>query len=103
MLLVVHHDQDGVYTGQRWLIQLLLRDKVRVSYALNGARDNTMMASFNGHFKIENNSILWEQKDLRGVIKVVKSRMWYYNDIRRHSSLDNLAPSRYLKQSGVKA
>ena len=101
--VVVHHDQDGVYTGQKWLSQLLLRDKVRVSYSLNGARGNTAMESFNGHFKAENASILWEQKGLMGVIKVVERGMWYYNDIRRHASLDNLAPSRYLRNNGINA
>lgn len=101
--VVVHHDQDGVYTGHQWLSQLLLGDTVRVSYALNGARGNTAMESFNGHFKAENHSILWEQRDMKGVIKVVESRMWYYNDIRRHASLDNLAPSRYLIKLGVEA
>jgi len=101
--VVVHHDQDGVYTGHEWLGQLLLRDKVRVSYTLNGARGNTAMESFHGHFKEENHSILWEQRDLKGVIKVVENRMWYYNDIRRHASLDNWAPSRYLKKLGIEA
>jgi putative transposase len=101
--VVVHHDQDGVYTGHQWLSQLLLRDQVRVSYSLNGARGNTAMESFNGHFKTENRSILWEQKDLKGVIKVVESRLWYYNDIRRHASLDNIAPARFLKNIGINA
>ena len=101
--VVVHHDQDGVYTGQKWLSQLLLRDKVRVSYTLNGARGNTAMESFNGHFKAENDSILWEQKDLMGVIQVVERGMLYYNNVRRHASLGNLAPSRYLRNNGINA
>lgn len=101
--VVVHHDQDGVYTGHQWLWQLRLQDKVRVSYSLNGAKDNTAMESFNGHFKAENDSVLWDQKDLAGVIRVVETRMRYYNDIRRHASLDNVSPADYLVKLGVKA
>jgi len=98
--VIVHHDQDTVYTGHEWLRHVRLLDKVRVSYALNGARDNTEMESFNSHFKVENASILWEQKDLRGVIRVVQSRLLYYNDIRRHASLGNVAPAEFLRKHG---
>jgi transposase InsO family protein len=98
--LIVHHDQDSVYTGNEWLHQIRLVDNVRVSYALNGARDNTEMESFNGHFKEENSSILWEQRDLRGVIRVVQSRIVYYNDIRRHASLGNVSPANFLRENG---
>lgn len=99
--VVVHQDQDGVYTGHRWLWQLRIKDRVRVSYSLNGARGNTVMESFNGHFKTENGSQLWDQRDLIGVVKVVESAMHYYNDIRRHASLDNMAPAIFLKEIGV--
>jgi transposase InsO family protein len=98
--VVVHQDQDGVYTGHRWLWQLRIKDRVRVSYSLNGARGNTAMESFNGHFKAENGSRLWDQRNLAGVVKVVESAMHYYNDIRRHASLDNMAPTEFLKEIG---
>ena len=62
--VVVHQDQDGVYTGHQWLWQLRLKDRVRVSYSLNGARGNTAMESFHGHFKAENGSRLWDQRNL---------------------------------------
>jgi len=99
--VVVHQDQDGVYTGHEWLWQLRIKDRVRVSYSLNGARGNTAMESFNGHFKAENGSRLWDQRNLAGVVKVVESAMHYYNDIRRHASLDNTAPAVFLKEIGV--
>jgi len=99
--VIVHQDQDGVYTGHEWLRTLRLRDGVRVSYSLDGARGNTAMESFIGHFKQENAGILWEQTDLLGVVRVVESRMLYYNDIRRHASLGNIAPADFLKQHGV--
>jgi len=59
------------------------------------------MESFNGHFKAENESILWDQKDMAGVIRVVERRMWYYNEVRRHASLDNTAPVNFLKKVGI--
>ena len=99
--VVVHQDQDGVYTGHQWLWQLRIKDKVRVSYSLDGARGNTAMESFNGHFKAEYGSRLWDQRDLAGVVRVVESGMSYYNNIRRHASLDNMAPTAFLKEIGI--
>lgn len=99
--VVVHQDQDGVYTGHQWLWQLRMKDNVRVSYSLDGARGNTAMESFNSHFKAEYRSRLWDQRNLAGVVRVVESAMPYYNDIRRHASLDNMAPAIFLKEIGI--
>jgi putative transposase len=38
--MVMHHDRDPVYTGYGWTSQLLLKDELRISYALRGAKDN---------------------------------------------------------------
>ena len=38
--MIVHHDQDSVYTSYRWLRQLLIEDKAVVSYCERGAKDN---------------------------------------------------------------
>jgi putative transposase len=97
--LVVHHDQDSVYTGYRWTGQLLLKDKVRPSYALNGARDNPAMESFFGRFKTENRSLLLDAQTLRELQEVVTKRMHYYNLERRHSSLENQPPQAYIQQA----
>jgi len=98
--VVMHHDQDPAYTSHAWIAALRLRDRVRLSYSLNGARGNTHIESFNGHFKEENASLFWEQRNFDGVCRVVQSRMTYYNDIRRHASLDNIAPVAFLKKHG---
>jgi putative transposase len=58
--VIVHHDQDSVYTSYAWTGQLSLRDGVRLSYALEGCRDNTEMESFHSRFKSENRSLLVE-------------------------------------------
>ncbi len=94
--VIVHHDQDSVYTSYAWTGQLVLRDLVRLSYALDGCRDNTEMESFHSRFKSENRSLLVEAASLAELERVVGQRMAYDNRRRRHSALGNLAPLTYL-------
>jgi putative transposase len=94
--LIVHHDQDPVFTSYRWTSHLLLRDQVRVSYALNGARDNPQMESFIGRFKTENRSLLLDAQTLEELRVAVGERMDYYNSRRRHSSIGYQAPILYI-------
>jgi putative transposase len=96
--VIVHHDQDSVYTGYGWSGQLLVKDQVRLSYALNGAQDNPEMESFNGRFKTENHSLLLEAQNIAELRKIVSQRMHYYNTERRHSSLDYSAPRAFIEQ-----
>ncbi len=95
--MIMHHDQDSVYTGHMWTGQLLLKDKVRLSYALDGARDNTEMESFNGHFKQEGNSLFMDAGDMGELKAVVSRQMKYYNTKRRHSSLGYVSPMAYIR------
>ena len=94
--LIVHHDQDPVYTGYGWTGQLLLRDAVRLSYALEGCRDNPEMESFHSRFKTENRSLLLDALTLADLERVVAQRIAYYNGRRRHSSVGNQAPLTFL-------
>jgi len=48
---IIHHDQDTVYTGYRWLRAVLIKHRARISFSENGAKGNTSMESFNGRFK----------------------------------------------------
>ena len=97
--LIVHHDRGSVYTSYAWTSRLLLDDEVKVSYALNGARDNTSMESFNGRFKTENQSLFREAESLEELTKIINDRMKYYNEERRHSALGNQAPIDWLKEN----
>jgi len=90
--LVVHHDQDPVYTGYRWTGQLLIQDKARVSYALNGARDNPYIEAFFSRFKTENRSLFLDAQSLDELRRIVAERIAYYNTVRRHSSIGYRAP-----------
>jgi putative transposase len=93
---IVHHDQDPVYTGYGWTGELLLRDHVRLSYALDGCRDNPEMESFNSRFKSENRSLLLDATSHADLVRVVGQRIRYYNRRRRHSALGNQAPLAWL-------
>ena len=95
--LIMHHDQDAVYTSYAWTGQLLVADQVRLSYALHGAKDNPEMEAFNGRFKTENHSLFLEALILEQLRAVVAERVAYYNHPRRHSSLAYLSPLDYLK------
>ncbi len=96
--MIIHHDQDSVYTGYAWTGQLLLEDQVRLSYALNGARDNPEMESFIGRFKTENHSLFLDAQSVTELREVVDQQMHYYNTERRHSALNYQSPLTYIEQ-----
>jgi putative transposase len=94
--IVMHHDQDPVYTSYDWTGQLLLRDKLQLSYSLDGARGNTEMEAFISRFKNENRSLLLDAPTIEALEQVVNERMRYYNEVRRHSALQNQPPRTFL-------
>jgi transposase InsO family protein len=96
--IIIHHDQDPVYTSYDWTGQLLLQDRLHVSYTLDGARDNPKMEAFISRFKNENRSLLLDAPTIEALEQVVKERMTYYNEVRRHSSLGYLPPRTYLER-----
>jgi transposase InsO family protein len=100
--VIIHNDQDGVYIGHRWLSEIVMKSKARVSYSENGCKGNVHMESFNGRFKGENRDLFFEQEDLESLKKVVEARIRYYNFERKHSALGNLSPMKYLKKKGLK-
>ena len=67
--VVIHHDKDSVYTSYRWLEEVLLKDRARISYAQRGARDNPWMESFWGRFETENGELILEAETLEEVRK----------------------------------
>jgi transposase InsO family protein len=94
--MIVHHDQDAVFTGYEWARRLVLEDGVRLSFTLRGFKDNPEMESFNGRFKEENHSLFLEAQTLDELIEVVNERMRYYNEERRHSSIGYLSPLTFI-------
>ncbi len=96
--IIVHHDRDSVYTSDVWVRRLLIEDRVRLSYALRGARDNAEMESFNGRFKTENRELFAEATSLEQLVTLAGRRMHHYNSKRRHSSIGNLTPIAYVRR-----
>ena len=94
----IHHDQDAVYTGYRWLQAVLIRGKAKVSFSENGAKGNTYMESFNGHFKGESESLFLDARNMWELRRAIADQIEYYNARRRHSALGYLAPWTYIKQ-----
>lgn len=99
--LIIHQDQDSVFTSYRWLRRLLIESEAMVSYSERGAKDNPWIESFWGHFKSENGSLLIEAEGLEELREVVGRQMAYYNERRRHSSLDYRSPVEYLTCEGI--
>ncbi len=96
--LIVHHDQDSVFTSHAWTARVLLEHRARLSYALRGARDNPEMESFFGRFKVENRSLLLDAETLGELKAVVAQRIAYHNHDRRHSSLAHTTPAAFLSR-----
>lgn len=98
---IIHHDQDTVYTGYRWLRAVLIKHRARISFSENGAKGNTSMESFNGHFKGESKSLFYDAANIWELERAVARQMRYYNDKRRHSTLGNLAPMCYIIKEAI--
>ena len=94
----IHHDQDSVYTGYRWLQAVLIREQAKISFSENGAKGNTYMESFNGHFKGESGSLFFDARNMWELRRTIALQIEYYNAQRRHSALGYLAPWTYIKQ-----
>ena len=92
----MHHDKDSIYTSYAWLRRVLLEENGRLSYAEHGAKDNPWIESFWGRFKTENEDLLLACETLAEVETVVDDRLVYYNEARRHSSLDYKRPMEVL-------
>lgn len=99
--MVVHSDQDSVYTSYEWLRKLIVEEGVVMSFSENGAKDNPWIESFWSRFKGENHSLLWEAQTLAELTEVVNRQMVYYNSRRRHSRLAYRSPLEYLHQEGI--
>ena len=97
--MIVHSDQDSVYTSYDWLRLLLLGSKVRVSFSQNGARHNPWVESMWGRIKTEICSLITEAQDFQELEGILDRHMNYYNKRRRHSTIGNQTPWQYLKQN----
>jgi len=101
--VVVHQDQDPVFTSYDWLRALLLDAEVLVSYSENGAKGNPWIESLWARFKVENTSLITETERMPELREVLGDQVAYYNRERRHSSLDYVSPLEFLRAEGMVA
>ncbi len=99
--VVVHQDQDSVYTSFDWLHALLLDAQVVVSFSERGAMDNPWIESLWSRFKGENESLFAEAQTIAELRAIVERQFTYYNHERRHSSLNYQAPIEFLTAEGI--
>jgi putative transposase len=96
--IIFHQDQGSVYTGYVYVGQLL-KDLFTLSYSRKATpTDNPEMESFWGRFKTENKQIFYEAQTEKELEELVKKQIIYYNQKRRHSSLQNISPDNYIKK-----
>ena len=95
--MIVHHDRDSVYTSFEWLWRLLMEDDIQLSFAMRGAKDNTVMEAFNGSFKREGGSLFTEASEMEELREVVADQISYYNRDRRHSAIGYVSPTDYVR------
>jgi putative transposase len=98
---IIHHDQDTVYTGYRWLRAVLIKHRARISFSENGAKGNTTMESFNSRFKGKNANLFYEAANIWELERLVAQQITYHNCRRRHSTLGYTAPMRYIIQEEI--
>ena len=98
--LIIHSDQDPIYTSYDWLKQVLLKDGAKVSYSERGCKDNPWIESFWGRLKVEIGSLISEAESYEELEQIIKERIQYYIKRRRHSSINNLTPLEFLHQNG---
>ena len=98
---IIHHDRDTVYTGYRWLRAVLITHRARISFSENGAKGNTSMESFNGHFKGENKSLFHDAANVWELERIIDQQMISYNGRRRHATLGYTAPIDYIIQEEI--
>lgn len=94
--VLLYSDLDSVYLSYDWLGQVLLEDRLRVSYSERGAKDNPWIESLWGRLKTEAGSRIDQAESLSHLQSVIDQRFVYYNRRRRHSQIGNRPPLDYL-------
>lgn len=93
---IFHSDQGSQYTSYSY-VNLVL-SQMRISYSRKGTpTDNPSQESFFGRFKQDNADEILEIETFERLENFVRKRLKYYNEKRRHTSLGNVAPARYLE------
>ena len=68
--ILVHQDQDPVYTSYAWIQQLMIEDGVGISFSENGARGNPWIESLWGRMKVETESLIHQAETFEELERV---------------------------------
>lgn len=95
--IIIHQDQGSVFKAYRYVAELIKRG-ITLSYSRKGKpSDNPEMESFFGRLKTEKNKLFVEAGSLKELEAMIHEAIKYYNAKRRHSSLGNKSPDKFIK------
>jgi len=95
--MMLHQDQDAVYTGKKWADRILHDLDMEISYSADGAKENPMMESTIGHFKSDAFNRFYECSSMEELETVVDEQVKYWNKERMHSSIDYRTPEEFVE------
>ena len=93
--IIIHQDQGSPFKSYEYVGQLI-KDGVRLSYSVNGARGNPRAETFNGHFKEEYDE-LKEAKTFEELKSLIKKKIKDWNSSRIHSALKGRSPDKFIR------
>jgi len=95
--IIIHQDQGSVFKAYRY-VQELIRRGITISYSRKGRpSDNPEMESFFGRIKTEKKQVFIEAETLKELERLIHRAIKYYNTKRRHSSLGNKSPDKFIQ------
>lgn len=94
--VIIHQDQDSVFTGYEYA-GILLNDDISLSFTERGFKDNPFAESVNSHFKDEYEDLIQEAENLEEAVKITRKCVNDWNKDRIHSSLKGRSPDEFLR------
>lgn len=93
--VVIHQDQDTVFTGYEYA-GTLLNDGISLSFTQKGFKDNPFMESCIGHFKDEYKHLIQEAKNIEETKDIIRKCIKDWNKERIHSTLKGRSPDEFI-------
>ena len=93
--IIVHQDQDSVFTGYEYA-GTLLNDGITLSFTEKGFKDNPAIESCIAHFKEEYQHLIQEAKDLKEAKRIILRCVNDWNKRRIHSALKGRSPDEFI-------
>lgn len=93
--VIVHQDQDPVFTGYEYAGKLI-GDNIALSFTQQGFKDNQMMESCNSHFKTEYKSLIQQAETLKEAKRILRKCLKDWNEKRFHESLKGRSPDDFI-------